>query len=378
MQDHDLGLRMYEGDELRFAIEELFSYESFLDGMKTFLPEQLYTWILGTVTNIETVFDFQKNIIHPFLKLVEGLTIRQLSSEGLENLDPNERYLFISNHRDIGLDSAYLNMLLFENDMPTSQIAIGDNLMKHRISELIFRINKSFVVKRSGNARELYDHAVKLSNYIWGQIFNLEDSVWIAQREGRAKDGNDRTQISVLKMLSLSRGEKSLVEHFKQLNVVPVAISYEFDPCGILKTQEFLKKKENPNYKKSFQDDVESILYGIKGEKGRVHLSFGKPLFEELDQLESCQNTKAQFAKLASIIDEAIHRGYQLYPVNYVAYDLIHHTNRYSTQYSVDEYVKYKTFFEQQIKQLKGDQEAGRNFLLKSYAFPLINKEALQ
>jgi hypothetical protein len=167
----------------------------------------------------------------------------------------DEKYLFISNHRDIVLDSAFLNLVLFEHGFETSRIAIGDNLMKKRISELLFRINKSFVVRRGGSPRELYQHSLRLSEYIRDAITHKEDSVWIAQREGRAKDGDDRTQVGVLKMLGLSGG-RNLKEHFRRLRIVPVAISYEYDPCGLLKTQEHLRKQSDPSYRKSFSVDL--------------------------------------------------------------------------------------------------------------------------
>ena len=374
MQNNDMGLRLYEGDELQVAIEELFSYESFLEGMQNFLPESLNNWILQVKNNIETIFDFQKNIIHPFLKLIERQTINQLTVEGIENLSKQERYLFISNHRDIGLDSAYLNMLLFDHGMPTSQIAIGDNLMKHRISELIFRINKSFVVKRTGTPKELYQHALKLSNYIKDLIVEKKDSVWIAQREGRAKDGNDRTQVSLLKMLGLTE-ENNLRLHFQQLKIVPVAISYEYDPCGILKTQEYLKKQANSNYQKTFQDDMESIMYGINGQKGRVNLFFGKVLDKELLVLDQLSNRKEQLELLAQLIDKEIHLNYRLFPINYVAHDLLMHSNKFASKYSVEEYVAGRQFFEQQTKSFADQQKhLGREYLLSMYANPVINQ----
>ncbi len=373
MQELELRLEPYRDDEVKAAIQELFSYPSFIDGMKTFLPEQLNALFLQIKNNIETAFDFQKNIIAPFLKLIEKISITSLTTSGLEGLDPNDRYLFISNHRDIILDSAILNMVLFEHGFQTSQIAIGDNLMASRISELLFRLNKSFVVRRNGTPRELYTYSLQLSNYIRDLITSKKDAVWIAQREGRAKDGNDRTQVGLLTMLSLS-GKNDLKKHFQEVKIVPVAISYEFDPCGLLKTQEYLNIHNDPNYVKSFQKDVENMLTGIKGPKGRVHFHFGKPLVEELDLLDTLPNSKKQLEAVATLIDQSIHLNYRLHAVNFVAYDLLHADDAFSDKYTEQEREKLTLFFDNQIKVLKPEEQAaGRKYLLEMYANPLVN-----
>jgi 1-acyl-sn-glycerol-3-phosphate acyltransferase len=378
MQELELRLEPYRDDEVKAAIQELFSYPSFIDGMKTFLPEQLNALFLQIKNNIETAFDFQKNIIAPFLKLIEKISITSLTTSGLEGLDPNDRYLFISNHRDIVLDSAILNMVLFEHGFQTSQIAIGDNLMASRISELLFRLNKSFVVRRNGTPRELYTYSLQLSNYIRDIITSKKDAVWIAQREGRAKDGNDRTQVGLLTMLSLS-GKNDLKKHFQEVKIVPVAISYEFDPCGLLKTQEYLNIHNDPNYVKSFQKDVENMLTGIKGPKGRVHFHFGKPLVEELDLLDNLPNSKKQLEAVATLIDQSIHLNYRLHAVNYMAYDLQHAKTAFSDKYSEQEREKLTLFFDNQIKVLKPEEQAaGRKYLLEMYANPLVNALSYQ
>lgn len=378
MQELELRLEPYRDDEVKAAIQELFSYPSFIDGMKTFLPEQLNALFLQIKNNIETAFDFQKNIIAPFLKLIEKISITSLTTSGLDQLDPNDKYLFISNHRDIVLDSAILNMVLFEHGFQTSQIAIGDNLMASRISELLFRLNKSFVVRRNGTPRELYTYSLQLSNYIRDIITSKKDAVWIAQREGRAKDGNDRTQVGLLTMLSLS-GKNDLKKHFQEVKIVPVAISYEFDPCGLLKTQEYLNIHNDPNYVKSFQKDVENMLTGIKGPKGRVHFHFGKPLVEELDLLDNLPNSKKQLEAVATLIDQSIHLNYRLHAVNYLAYDLLHANTAFSDKYTEQEREKLTLFFDNQIKVLRPEEQAaGRKYLLEMYANPLVNALSYQ
>ncbi len=373
MQENEISLDLYTDEEVQQGIQQVFQHEKFMEGVKAFLPEQLFDHIVNVKDNIKSIYDFQANITRPFLKTIQQISISELSVSGLENLNHQDKYLFISNHRDIVLDSAYLNLLLFENKMTTSQIAIGDNLMKNRTSEILFRINKSFVVKREGTPRELYAHSVELSKYIQRMISAKIDSVWIAQREGRAKDGDDRTQAGLLKMISLSGG-KMLKEHFQNLNVVPVAISYEFDPTGLLKTQEFLNKRIDPDFKKSFREDLNNMLLGIRGNKGKVHFNFGKPLKEELEVFDTAKNSKQELELLTNILDRSIHLNYQLNPVNYVAYDLLHASSDYSSKYTAEEKEKHTQFFQAQMEQLVGDEEGeGAKYLLAMYANPVVN-----
>ena len=358
------------------AVQELFRQEHLLGGMRAFLPEELIAYLLKEKDQIRNVVDFQSRIILPILKLIEQASITKLTSSGLDHLDKNEKYLFISNHRDIVLDSAYLNTVLFGAGFTTSQIAIGDNLIKHRISELIFRINKSFVVKRTGTAMELYHYSVKLSEYIRDTVTSKTDSVWIAQREGRAKDGNDRTQVGLLKMLSLSNSG-DLKSFFQDLKIVPVAISYEFDPCDVLKAREYLRKKTDPDYKKEFSEDVEHMLLGIKGKKGQVHFHFGKPLVAELEAFSEAPNAKKQLEMLAGLIDRDIHQHYALHPVNYVACDLLQQSSEMSAHYSPEDKANFTEFFERRSDMIGTDLDGdGREYLLRIYANPALNRIA--
>ena len=373
MQENEISLDLYTDEEVQQGIQEVFQHEKFIAGMKAFLPEKLFEHIIKAKDKVKSIYDFQANITKPFLKTIQQISIDELTVSGLENLNKEDKYLFISNHRDIVLDSAYLNLLLFEHQISTSQIAIGDNLMKNRASEILFRINKSFVVKREGTPRELYAHSIELSKYIQRMISEKVDSVWIAQREGRAKDGNDRTQPGLLKMISLSGG-KMLKEHFQNLKVVPVAISYEFDPTGLLKTQEFLNKKRDPDFKKSFKEDLNNMLLGIRGKKGKVHFDFGKPLNEELEVLDTAKNSKQQLEFLTNIIDRSIHTNFQLNPVNYVAHDWLHASTDFEHKYSTEEKEKYTQFFQAQIDQLAEEEQAeGLQYLLNMYSNPVVN-----
>ena len=223
---------------------------------------------------------------------------------------------------------------------------------------------------------ELYRYSVLLSEYIWRQITEKIDSVWIAQREGRAKDGDDRTQVGLVKMLSLST-KTDLKTYFREIKVVPVAISYEHDPCDLLKAQEFLNKRINPDFKKTFEEDVQHMLLGLKGYKGAVHFHFSTPLDSELDAFDAIPSSKKQLELLAEIIDEHIHLHYKLRPINYVAQDLLTKTDIFRNYYAADEQAPLLAFFEERFKLLTNDEEGlGREYLLKMYANPLVNQLA--
>ena len=373
---NETGPSIYTDKEAKTAIQELFGFQSLIHSMKAFLPPALNDLILSAKDQVNSVGDFQEKIAYPLFKVIEKDSISKLSSSGLDQLDPAAQYLFISNHRDIILDSAFLNIVLFEHGFRTSQIAIGDNLMRHRISELIFHINKSFVVKRTGTPMELYRYSVQLSEYIYQQITGKTDSVWIAQREGRAKDGDDRTQVGLIKMLSLS-AKTDLKTYFRALKVVPVAISYEHDPCDLLKAQEFLNKRADSDFKKTFEEDVQHMLLGLKGYKGAVHLHFSTPFDATLDAFDAIPSSKKQLELLAEMVDQRIHQHYKLRPINYVAQDLLTQTDSFRNYYYDEEHARLLAFFEERFKLLTNDEAGlGREYLLKMYANPLANQLA--
>lgn len=369
---------MLSAEEVKAALRELFGNTGLQKGMRAVLPEDLVLYIARTVETVETIADFQEKIILPFLQFVQQRSMAELTVSGLEQLHPSEGHLFISNHRDIVLDSAFLNKTLFENGFETSQIAIGDNLMKHRNAELLFRLNKSFVVKRTGAPIALYRYSVALSQYIFRQVSGENHAVWIAQREGRAKDGDDRTQQGVLKMLSLS-ATQPLAGHLRSLNIVPVSISYEYDPCDLLKTLEYLQKLADPDYRKTFEEDVRHMLQGIQGFKGKVHFHFGHPLREQLDVLDAQSTPKQQLDLLASLIDQSIHRHYALQAVNYLAYDWLFDKQEAEGRFDEAALEAATEYLATRLASLPAaQQEEGRTYLLRMYANPLINQLAAQ
>lgn len=372
-QKPPIRLSVLDDHEVEAAVQELFGSASLLASMKTFMPAELYEKLLSAKDEVKSTQDFQEKMMLVFLRFVRELSISELTNSGLERLDPSKKYLFISNHRDIGLDSAFLNKALFEAGFSTTQIAIGDNLMTHRLAELIFRINKSFAVIRSGSPRELYQHSMRMSAYIHEMIHTGQDSIWLAQREGRSKDGNDRTQIGILKMLSLSN-QGDLIDHFEELNIVPVSISYEYDPTGLVKTLSYLRKRKNPEFKKSFTEDIQHILLGIKGQKGHVHFHFGQPINSRIQPLRALDNGKKQLEELVAMLDKSIHTNYRLHPINYIACDLLQGTQKYQSYYNPEELREITAFFEKQLALLPTDQlEEGRQYLLGIYAHPVWN-----
>jgi hypothetical protein len=286
-------------------------------------------------------------------------TISELTYSGLENINPGKRYLFISNHRDIVLDAALANFSMTKNNLPTFEIAFGDNLLVSDLVTDLIRINKSFIVKRNQQPREQLNSTIILSKYIWYTL-HANDSVWIAQREGRAKDGEDMTNPAIIKMFFLSqrKGGLEFSDFINQLRIVPLAISYEFDPCDRLKARELDRRENKEVYNKRKGEDFISMVQGIRHFKGRVHLSYGDAL----------TGTWKDGKSVADAIDTFIHTNYKLWPSNYLSYDLVHNTDKYSLKYDQ----KYKDSFLLRFHRLP---ENIKKHALKAYAKPVENAE---
>lgn len=319
-------------------------------------------YLRSKLGSIQTVDEFQRNII---VKIILAWIVKHttdgLSFSGLEHLEKDKAYIFISNHRDIVLDSALLNYVLANNDFSIAAIAFGDNLMINELVSDLIRVNKSFIVKRSLPFKERIKAAYQLSQYIWF-VHQQRESVWIAQREGRAKDGDDRTNPSLVKMLHLSqrKGGLSLSQYILQGNIVPVAVSYEKDPCDLLKAREMHENAKHDDYEKKKQDDLLSMYIGLKGDKGRLHIALGKPLQAEY------QNEQ----EVARDIDRTIHSIYKLWPTNYIAYDELKASKEYSSMCSAEERSDF-------LKRFRHEREDIRRKGLAMYAQPVINQRAL-
>jgi 1-acyl-sn-glycerol-3-phosphate acyltransferase len=325
------------------------------------------------IRSLQSTDEFQKNIIYQALEKVLAISSEGLSVSGFEKLDKTAAYLFISNHRDIILDTSLLNFALCDYGAQLTASAIGDNLVKKPFLYTLSKVNRNFLVLRNLAPRELLDASVVLSEYIHMMLTEKKRSVWIAQKEGRTKDGNDSTHPGVLKMLTLAaeKGE-NLATFFKKIKIVPISISYEYDPTDALKIPELIAKINNEPYIKSENEDFNTLYNGIIGYKKRIHIHAGEILDHELDAMEEQTNGNKQVKILTQIIDNEVIKNYKLWPTNYIAYDLLYHTNQYEANYTTEEKEKFVKRLHEKI----GDKDkVVTNQFLAMYANPVVNKE---
>jgi 1-acyl-sn-glycerol-3-phosphate acyltransferase len=319
-----------------------------------------------------SIRDFQCNFIYQSIQKVLEKSSDGLTTSGFEKLEKNTSYLFISNHRDIILDTSLLNAALFEHGLVMTASAIGDNLVKKAFLLTLAKLNRNFLVLRGLSPRELLQSSKLMSEYIGQLLLRENRSVWIAQREGRTKDGNDATHPGVLKMLSMAADEPNLMDYFKKIKVVPVSISYEYDPTDALKMPQLKAEANNEIYIKEKNEDFMTLLSGIMGQKKRIHIHVGDVLDHELDHIKhEFDNSNKQIQALAQAIDNSILTTYKLWPTNYIAYDLLHHTATYADRYTETE----KAVFERRLeKRIDSQSEFEVQGILAMYANPVVNK----
>jgi 1-acyl-sn-glycerol-3-phosphate acyltransferase len=319
-----------------------------------------------------SIRDFQINFAYQAVKKVLEKSSDGLTTSGFENLEPNTSYLFISNHRDIILDTSILNVCLFDHGLVMTASAIGDNLVKKDFLKTLSKLNRNFVVQRGLPPRELLESSKLMSEYIAQLLLRENRSVWIAQREGRTKDGNDATHSGVLKMLAMGSDENNVMHYLKKIKIVPVSISYEYDPTDALKMPQLMAEANEEIYIKEKNEDFITLLSGIIGQKKRIHLHVGKILDEEIDQIcADNDNTNKQIQALTQVIDDSILQSYRLWPTNYIAYDLLYQTNSYANQYTEAE----KSLFERRLEmRIDVNNEMMRESFLAMYAHPVINQ----
>jgi len=329
--------------------------------------------------SIDNKHDFQTLVMFPFLQMVAKNTTSGITLGGTHNYNSAYNYTFISNHRDIVLDASFMNLAFLRQGMPTTEVAIGNNLLIYDWITDLVRLNKSFIVKRDTGMRQALEAAKKLSAYIHHTIIHKHESVWIAQREGRAKDSSDHTQESLVKMLSLG-GQGSFMDKIKEINLMPVAISYEYDPNDYLKAREFLLKRRDPNYKKSQRDDLFSMETGLLQFKGRVHFQLTPRINARIDEIGEFKDNNMASRYVCRIIDNAIHRSYEIFPINYIAYDRLNSINRFRAKYTDEEVDRFNSYVEEQVAKIDlpgltaEELDYLRTLLLTMYANPLINK----
>jgi hypothetical protein len=317
--------------------------------------------------------------------VVTQLTTNGLSYSNFDELETKKPYLFLSNHRDIILDSALLNVSLMENGFDTTEIAIGDNLLQTSAVRDIVRANKNFIVNRNINAREIFFYSLRLSNYIRNTITNSRTSIWIAQREGRSKDGDDRTASGLLKMFTMS-SESSMEDALLELNIKPMCVSYEYDPCDILKANELVQKKLFGKYEKKPGEDFKSMMRGLTGHKGRINIAVGRDMNDAIEEMRAIAHKNDKVLHLANAVDAEMHRIYKLWPTNYIAYDLLHGTKEYKDHYSNIQRITFSNYIRGNVIRLglvrrqlglpkEGYGKAVKEILLEMYANPVSNKK---
>ena len=387
------AIRPYNDEEVREAIDSLLHdrhFSQILKGMVP-LPLGLTRGLLRLATiGIHSTLGFQLRFMKPVVKhiLRKCTTGHSFSHAGIQ--PGKERYTFISNHRDIVLDSAILDVMLHDAKFPTTcEIAIGDNLLIYPWIRTLVRLNKAFIVRRNISRLELYESSRLMSRYMRYAVQEKHENIWIAQREGRAKDSSDQTQVSLLKMLAMAgdEGTAGAIKSIKALNLVPLSISYEYDPCDYLKAEEFQQKRDDASWKKSKQDDLINMKTGILGQKGHVHYQTGRPVNEWIDTLAELPE-KEFFQALAQGIDTEIHRNYRLYPGNYVAADLLASSHEvqeslkpyksHETHYSSGDKAAFEAYLTERISKINlpnKDEHFLRERLLTMYANPVFNLE---
>lgn len=373
-------IRPLNQDEVQAAIEELLASEEFRHALRYVKPDLDWDQLSAAMRACKTKEQFKSTLAYDAVMTVAKKTTFSLTISGRSRLPEGKpACTFISNHRDIVLDASFLNVMLYDVGYGMTQVAIGDNLLIRPWIKTFVRLNNSFIVKRGVSVRQMLEVSGTLSAYINHTIKDTKESIWIAQREGRAKDSNDRTQPSVLKMLCMAGG-KDIIGNLKSLNIVPVAISYEFDPCDYLKAQEFQLKRDNPEYHKTQRDDLLNMETGILNNKGRVHFTISQLINDQLDQLDPNMDRNELFAAVASIIDKEIYRHYRFYPNNYVAYDLLSGTRRFSDHYGLKDKKAFEEYLQKQLDKIvipNKDENFLRKKILEMYANPLKNFLAL-
>ena len=398
MKDFD-EIRPYETGEMRQAFGELLDDRQFnavLKGFAPWLPKFLRKGLLRLAfTGVETPLQFQKRFMKPVVKYIirkhtDGCTFNDSPLQpppnrgGSNKTSPHlgglrgARYTFLTNHRDIVLDSAFLDVLLIDNGYPTTvEIGIGDNLLIYPWIKRLVRMNKAFIVRRGLTPRAMLESSQLMSRYIHHAVTEKHENIWLAQREGRAKDSDDRTQEAVLKMLAMGANTQHPTPNtaLNPLNIVPLTISYEYDPCDYLKAQEFQQKRDNPSFKKSRQDDLDNMRTGIFGYKGRVHYHCAAPINTWMDELKDLPKNEF-YAALAQRIDTELHRNYRLYPINYCAADLLSGKGEFIAHYTEKDRLNVEDYIAQQIAKItlpEKDVPFLRERILTMYANPLKN-----
>lgn len=370
-------IRPYTPEELPQMFEKLIDDPQFREVISLIFPDMPFSVFAQELRKCRSNQEVQEKFAYGLLNDIEKKYTRGVDMD-VSNIASDMRYTFVSNHRDIVLDSAFLSRELVRNHFPcTVEIAIGDNLLIYPWIRRVVRINKSFIVQRSLQLREMLISSARMSRYMHYAINVKKENIWIAQREGRAKDSDDRTQDSILKMMAMG-GKGNTIESLTDLHIVPLSISYEYDPCDFLKAKEFQLKRDNPDYVKTNEDDLQNMRTGIFGYKGRVHYHPAPCLDEWLTSLDAGMHKSELFDRIAKHIDCEIHKNYRIYPGNYAAADMLLGEKRFANRYSETELDTFEKYIAQRIEMVDlphKDESFLREKLLAMYANPALNQE---
>ncbi len=368
------SIKPYTDAETAEALSQIADHPLVGTVSKYFFPEQEADFLQKLLKQIKGVDEFQVLVMSKVVEWVLANTARNFSYDGIANIDPSKRFLALSNHRDIILDPAITQLVLYRNAIPLTEIAVGDNLLSNRFIEALIRSNRMIKVIRGVSARELYLVSQMLSEYIRLSITSGKSSIWLAQRQGRTKNGTDMTEQGLLKMLDMS-GQGDFLENFKELNIIPMSISYEYEPCDILKAREIFISRTQKYVKKS-DEDLNSILTGIKQYKGNIHLNIGTPLTEEEIHEASLCDKNDRYTLIRHAVDVRVIQGYKLWKTNYIAYDILNKSYRFNDKYTSEDYKEFVNYMEKQLDTVEPElsREDIREIFLGIYANPIISK----
>ena len=366
------SIRPYYDSEVNEALKSLLHHPMMKAMMDFTFPEVEDEVWKEQLSRTHSIRDFQVNFVYQSIQRVLERSSEGLTTSGFEKLEPNTSYLFISNHRDIILDTSLLNVSLIDHGLVMTASAIGDNLVKKDFLLKLSKLNRNFLVQRGLSPRELLQSSKLMSEYMYHLLSKENRSVWIAQREGRTKDGNDATHQGVLKMVAMANDEARVMDFFKKLKIVPVSISYEYDPTDALKMPQLIALSKDEVYIKEKNEDFITLLSGIIGQKKRIHIHVGDVLENEYEKIiaENDNNNK-QIQALAQVIDDSILQSYKLWPTNFIAYDILYKTTRFEHLYNEKE----RQLFERRLEmRIDADNETMKEGFLAMYANPVVNK----
>ena len=371
MQRFD-AIRPFYDSEINDAIRSTTNHPMMKAIMNFTFPESDDSVWKEQLLKTHSIRDFQCNFIYQAVQKVIQKSSDGVSTSGFEKLEKNTSYLFISNHRDIILDTSLLNASLFDHGLVMTASAIGDNLVKRAFMDTLAKMNRNFLVQRGLSPREMLQSSKLLSEYIGQLLLRENRSVWIAQREGRTKDGNDVTNPGVLKMLAMANDCDDLMKYFRNLKIVPVSISYEYDPTDALKMPQIIAEANNEVYVKTKNEDFNTLISGVMGQKKHIHIHIGDIIDSELETIDvEFENNNKKIQALSQIIDDSIQKSYHLWPTNFIAYDILNNTNLYQSKYSEAE----KTLFQRRLDmRIDPKNNVALEGFLNMYANPVVNK----